>query len=77
VNTAELQAIRERDAVRWREGALWLEIVNGWATVKIERNGQWVEVLRNFHGHHTSHIVEPAGINAAIDAPLSIAGSQP
>lgn len=51
----------------------------GLAEVEIEVNdGVWVTVIRELHieGGITGHIVEPAGIEAAIKARCTCSGSQ-
>lgn len=49
----------------WREGAIWLrQIDNGAYVVEIERNGQWIEVIRD--RGCCSHIVESLGIDSKI-----------
>jgi hypothetical protein len=50
--------------------AIWLEGFKGDWTVKVEVDGKWVEVIREFYGDggHVSHIVESRGIDAALDA---------
>lgn len=36
------------------------------AIVKVEQNGQWVEVIREFLDSNFSHIVEPSGMRDRI-----------
>jgi hypothetical protein len=55
----------------WKEGGISLEGHNGWFEVLVERNGEWVRVIRTYHGGITSHAVWPSGINAALASHLS------
>ena len=48
----------------WRDGT-W---PNERAVVEVEIDGRWVEVIRERADGAFSHIVEPLGIQAALDA---------
>ncbi len=71
--TAERDAAR---AARWRGLAIHLECFNHKAVVRIEVGKKWVDVIEDYIGAHVSHIVEPAGISAAIDAALAQRGER-
>jgi hypothetical protein len=68
---AELAAKLE-EAEKVKYPAIWLEGFKREWTVKIELDKKWITVIRESHGDggHSSHIVEPLGIQAAIDAAI-------
>lgn len=54
----------ETPAVPWREGGIWLRHDGVAYVVAIERDGKWIDVIRDMGA--CSHIVEPLGINDRI-----------
>jgi len=63
---------------------IWLRHTDNYWTVSVELpNKMWVEVIRESDGGPTSHVVEPSGIQEAIDAavkgkaPASASGTLP
>ena len=51
-------------AVPWREGAIWLRNEGYSYVVLIERDGKWIEIIRD--SGKCSHITEALGINNRI-----------
>lgn len=60
----------------WREGAIHMYRDGHSMVVKVERDGQWVEVIRD-NAYNASHIVEALGINHALaraESPVTVKG---
>lgn len=47
--------------------ALWLLALGDYAILRIEINGEWIELMREPLDSPFSHIIEPAGIEIAIN----------
>ena len=46
--------------------------VGDWVVVLAELDGQWVEVIREWHDSSFSHIVEPLGIRKCANDPQKL-----
>ena len=55
-------------------GAIWLRRVGNFAVVEIEKDGEWIEVMREHVDGNFSHIIEPLGIEACMCCLPSVAG---
>lgn len=50
-----------------KKNAVWLVAEGDYAIVKIEVDGKWIEIIRERLDSPFSHIVEPSGIQNAIE----------